>query len=335
MSRRAVLAAGGAALALPKAARAQVQAVPTWPTEFRRLAPNVYAFVRGGGPNIVNATLSNSGVLVGPDNVTVIDAQGPPVQAHELLRAIRTVTDKPITRVVNTHHHRDHTNGNYLFQPAEIVMTPIMRDLVIQQGIPDRAYADRPEFQERLSELRLVEPTTLITSEVTYKLGQLEARVMVPGRGHSYGDIMVYLPQHKLLFSGDIGFFYVTPGLHTGDTEHWLTICDQIQKMDVETIVPGHGPIGGKTQMAEMADYIRYMRDEIRRGYDAGKSPGRAAAEVRVGKYAQWAERERFAWASTRLYAEWRGTVKPEQDLAGQAQALAEYRAIVARDGER
>lgn len=304
--------------------------VRTWKTEFRQVAPNVYAFIRGGG-GIDNASLSNAGVIVGPDNVTLIDALGPPVHAKELRAAVRSVTDKPITRIINTHHHRDHTNGDYLYEPVEIVMSPIMREQVLKQGIPAHPYDTRPQWQEGMGELKLAPPTTVITSDVTYYYGDLVAQVIFSGPGHTYGDLMVYLPQHKLLFAGDVAFFYVMPAGHASNPAKWLEACNRVQHMDVETIVPGHGPVGGKRDMADMIELMTLLRTEIRRGYDAGKTPGLAAAEARLGRFASYGNPERVAWNAVRYYAEWNGKLTADQDQAAQDQAVAEYQAVLAR----
>jgi glyoxylase-like metal-dependent hydrolase (beta-lactamase superfamily II) len=107
LDRRHVMLTGASAmLAAPVIARAQAPAIPAWKTEFRRMAPNVYAFIRGGGPGIDNASMSNAGVIVGPENVTLVDALGPPIHAKELRQAVQSVTEKRVTRIINTHFHR-------------------------------------------------------------------------------------------------------------------------------------------------------------------------------------------------------------------------------------
>src|SRR6476661_5457774 len=93
-------------------ARQSAPPVPSWPTELRLLAPGVYAYTQAGGPGIDNASLSNAGVIVGPDGLLAIDTLGPPVHAKAFKAAAEKATGKRFTRVVNTHHHRDHTNGN-------------------------------------------------------------------------------------------------------------------------------------------------------------------------------------------------------------------------------
>lgn len=332
LDRRAFVAACAAtALSAPfRATAAAAPPIPSWKTELKPLGPNIYAFIREGGPGIPNGSISNAGVLIGPDNVTLIDTLGPPVHAKELKRMVEGVTRKPVTRIINTHHHRDHTNGNYLFQPAEIVMSPAMAQLATEDGIPANAWANRPNLREGIEELRFAPPTTIVTGEVTYRLGDIEAEVMQPGRAHTFGDIMVYLPKQKILFAGDIAFFYSVPAMHTSDPASWLKICERIQAMDVDVIVPGHGPVGGKRQLADMAELIRLMQRQIRIGYDKGLSPGQTAAAADLGRFGGWAEQERLAWAAVRFYALWsgKGATGPHEDAPAIAKAVAEFHAI-------
>jgi cyclase len=340
LSRRRALAlagAAGASLGFAPAARAQASAqagqIPHWNTEFKQLARNVWAFVREGGPGIDNASLSNAGLIIGPDNCMLVDTLGPPIHAKEFRAAVLRTTSKPVTRIVHTHHHRDHTNGDYVWPGAEVVTTAVDRQLILQQGIPAHPYDTRPQWQEGMSELKLVPPTTAITGPVTYYYGDLEVRLLTPAEAHSFGDIMVHLPQHRLLFAGDIAFFWVMPATFNARVSSWLNVCDEIQKMEVDVIVPGHGPVGGKRELADMAECLRLFQREIRKGYEAGKSPAEAAADADLGRYAAWGNLERVPAAAVRLYAEWNGALTAANDAAGQAAAQRDYAAIMARRG--
>jgi cyclase len=326
------IAAGGALLPLSALGQTAGAAtgVPRWRTEFRELAPGVYAFVRDGGPGFDNGQRSNAGLVVGPGESLLIDSLGPPVHAKELRAAVLRTTDKPVTRIVHTHFHRDHTNGDYLWDKAEIVTTEVGRKLLIDQGIPAHPYDNHPDWQAGMSELRFVPATTTIGGPVSYWYGEREVRLLTPSPAHTAGDILVYLPKEKILFAGDIAFFYVTPSDFGGYVSTWLKTIDEILAMDVETIVPGHGPIGGKRELADLAGYLRLVQSEVRRGYDARRSPAQAAAAVRLGRYADWPNSDRLLSTAVRLYAEWNGDARPEGDNAAQAAAQKEYAAIVA-----
>jgi cyclase len=317
--------------------------IPNWNTELRQLAPNVFAYTQASGPGIDNSSLSNTGVIVG-DDMMAVDALGPPVHAKAFIAAATKATGKPFGRVVNTHHHRDHTNGNCFFAPAEIVAHEFCRSEVIARGIPEHPYDSRPTWQEGMSELTLAPPTTTFTDKLTYHYRDTVVELIFNGPGHTWGDVMVYLPQHRILFAGDIAFWYVTPAGHNGHITKWIEAIDRIMTMDVETIVPGHGPVGTKKELRETRAYLELMVREVRTRHAEGMSPGEAAADLDMGRFANWTNPERNVWNTVRLYAEFDGTLTPERDgiegdpdgrqfLGGTDRAMEEYLEIRGRRG--
>ncbi len=125
-------------------------------------------------------------------------------------------------------------------------------------------------------------------------VGDTEVQFKYAGTCHTWGDVMAYLPKQKILFAGDVAFFYVAPYANNSCISKWIDTCDQIAGWDVDVIVPGHGPIGGKKELAEMADYFRVLGVEARKRYDKKMSAGAAAAEeIRLGRVRQ------LAWPGT------------------------------------
>jgi cyclase len=340
VSRRQLICAGLGAFGLasrPPAAASQGSgppAIPGWPTELRRLARNVYAYTQASGPGVNNASLSNAGLIVGADTLLAIDTLGPPLHAKAFRAAAMQATGKPFGRVVNTHHHRDHTNGNYLYAPLEIVAHEYCRAATIAEGIPARPYADRPEWQAGMNELRLAPATTTFSSAMAYRYGDLEVQLIFNGPSHTWGDVMVYVPEHRILFAGDIAFYYVTPPAHNGHVTKWIDAIDRAMKMDVDVIVPGHGPIGSKKELAETRAYLDLIANEVRKRYSMGMTPGRAAADIDLGRFAGWTNPERTAWNAVRLYAEFNGTITPVTDAVVQSRAVEEYEKFRAAKGK-
>ena len=117
---------------IPPAPDPKFPQVPSWKTELRQLAPNVYAYIQGGGPGIPNQSVSNAGIVVGDDGVFVIDATAAPIPARNFIAAIRRVTDKPFRHLVNSHHHIDHVGGNQYFMPVEIIAHPYLREEMLK-----------------------------------------------------------------------------------------------------------------------------------------------------------------------------------------------------------
>jgi cyclase len=328
----------GAALASPGLqTRTTNPPYPAWNTELRQLAPNVYAYTQAGGPGVPSSAISNGACIIGPDHWLAIDAFAAPPHTKAFLAAATTVTGgRTCDRLINTHHHADHTTGNCFFLPAEIVGHEYCRQAVIKAGISD--LNGRPEaWKVGAAELRLAPPVTTFddTSTLTYRYGDTEVRLLSGGPAHTWGDALIYLPKHKILWAGDIAFFYVAPAAQSGHVSKWIEAINRIIKMDVDLIVPGHGPIGGKKELAETGEYLVFLKQEAKRRYDAGVSPGRAAAEIdaRLGKFASWTDPAaiRIVNSVVRLYAEFRDTLTSETDVDTTRAATAEYDAVKAR----
>jgi cyclase len=328
---RTVDAAVQASLATPPPLNPRFPQVPGWNTELREIAPDVYAYIQGGGPGKDNVSVSNAGVIVGDDGLMVIDTLTAPVHTKQFIGAIRKVTDKPCRHVINTHHHSDHVNGNQYFMPAEVVGHPYCRDEV-RKAVPGPAlWPKRDGWADGTEERRVIPPMTTFDNRMTYYYGRTVVELIFMGPAHTYGDIVAYLPQHRILFAGDIAFYYVAPFAQNAHVTKWLETIDRVMQMNVDTIVPGHGPLGGKPELAEMADYFVVLKREARTRFDAHMSPGRAAADIRLGRFENWIGPERIVMDTVRLYAEFGGTLTPDVDTVGNQRATAEYNALLGR----
>jgi glyoxylase-like metal-dependent hydrolase (beta-lactamase superfamily II) len=132
LSRRQLIGALGAASILKGQASNSYTQVPSWKTEMRQLAPNIFAYVQTGGPGMLNQGVSNGGLIAGDDHVMAIDSLGAPLQSKAFLAAIqKTAPGKPIRRVLITHHHGDHIWGLPFFPPAEILSHPYCREAML------------------------------------------------------------------------------------------------------------------------------------------------------------------------------------------------------------
>ena len=150
------------------------------------------------------------------------------------------------------------------------------------------------------------------------------------GPAHTWGDLVAYLPQHKILFAADLAFFHLVPYCHNAHISKWMESIDKVMKWDVDVIVPGHGPVGGKKDLAESGEYFRFLKTEVKKRYDAKMSPGAAAADIKMGKYDNWMGPERIVMNTVRLYDEFKGTLTPDIDVEGTKQAILEYNSIKA-----
>ena len=177
---------------------------------FDKLSDHAYAYTAEGDPN--------TGIVIGDDAVMVIDTQATPVMAQDVIRRIRTVTDKPIRYVVLSHYHAVRVLGATGYQPDHVIASRDTYDLIVERG-----EADMKSEIERFPRLfRAVEsvpgltwPTIVFEKRMTLMLGRLRVELMQLGRGHTKGDTVVWLPDDRVLFSGDLVEYDATP--YTGD----------------------------------------------------------------------------------------------------------------------
>ena len=166
---------------------------------------------------------------------------------------------------------------------------------------------------------------------MTYRVGNIVVEFLFIDPAHTWGDIVAYLPAEKILFAGDIFFNYVTPYGHNAHISKWIEVCEKINKMDVNVIVPGHGPLAGKKELAQMADYYRTLIPEVKKRYAARMTPGQAAADIKLPKYQNWRGPEQLVNNVVRLYAEFNGTLISDVLVEANTKAAQEYNALKAK----
>jgi len=304
---------------------------PAWNRELRQLAPNVYAYLQGGGPGIPAAGVSNPGMIAGADYLMAIDATQGPIPARAFIAASKQATGKDFGRLVNTHHHGDHVNGNQFFTHAEILGHPYCREECVKAAATTpKTWTPTPGVADAAEERKLVPPSVTFKDDLTYFIGGTEVQFRFAGPAHTWGDMMAYLPQYKILFAGDVAFFWVAPYANNSYITKWIEVCDKIAGWDVDVIVPGHGPIGGKKELAEMANYFRVLGVEARKRYDAKMTPGAAAAEIRLGRFDNWIGPERLIMDTVRWYEEWDSTLTPDYNAMAVREATIEYNQVKA-----
>jgi glyoxylase-like metal-dependent hydrolase (beta-lactamase superfamily II) len=205
---------------------------------FTKLSDHAYAYTAEGDPN--------TGIVIGDDAVLVVDTQATPVMAADVIRRIREVTSKPIKYVVLSHYHAVRVLGASAYRPEHVIASEDTLSLIQERGEQDKA-SEIGRFPRLFRNVESVPPgltwpTITFTGKMTLWLGQLEVQLLQLGRGHTKGDTVVWLPQERILFSGDLVEYDATP--YAGDAyfSDWPQTLDNVAALKPLQLVPGRGP---------------------------------------------------------------------------------------------
>ncbi len=261
------------------------------------LAPGVYFLHEAGAITV----MSNSLVIVNDDDVVVVDSNVTPAAAEGLLATIRGITDKPISYLINTHYHFDHAHGNQSFPPEVLIvgheytreklapadaledatfvsfkglfrqnLESLEADYQVADAAADGAALADLEGQiellsnhiEAMEEVVATPPEITLSKNMTLHRGSREIQLHFLGRGHTGGDVVVFLPKEKIAFTGDL----LVPGpSYMGDAfvDEWLETLDRLKELDFETIAPGHGmPFSDRQQIDNVQAYMKDVWDK-------------------------------------------------------------------------
>ncbi|MBT8454757.1 MAG: MBL fold metallo-hydrolase [Alphaproteobacteria bacterium] len=205
-------------------------------TSFTEIGPGLYAFTAEGDPN--------SGVIIGDDSVMVIEAQATPRLARKVIDCIRGVTDKPITHLALTHYHAVRVLGASAFGAPQVLMSEPARAMVVERGQEDwdSEFARFPRLFQGHEEIPgLTWPTTTFKGRMSVYLGQRRVDLMQLGRAHTAGDMVIYVPDANVMFTGDIVEYHSACYCGDGHFHDWPGTLDAIRRWNVDAIAPGRG----------------------------------------------------------------------------------------------
>jgi cyclase len=287
--------------------------------KFNNVAEGVYHAVGTGNLAVVG----NSSFIVNDNDVILVDDHVSPAAAWVLLEEIKTVTSKPVTTVINTHFHFDHAHGNQIFTGAsprvdiigheftrqmllsDSIGMPLYRNYVtgIPQQIEDmkkRMAADTDPAKKATlktqiavaesnraaqTELKPTPPNVTLTDRMTLYRGSREIQIRYLGRGHTAGDVVVFLPKEKVVMTGD----FLTAGLsNMSDSfpDEWVKSLDELKKLDFDVVLPGHGDaFTEKAKIGYFQDYMRDVWTEVSRLKQQGVAAEDAAKRADLTKH--------------------------------------------------
>lgn len=306
---------------------------------FIMVAPGVYSAVGTG----VLETRASVAVIVNQDDVVLVDTNITPEATRRLVSDIRTITDKPVRTVINSHWHYDHVDGNQVFGPdVQIIGHANARTAILDGTLKNRlaqefrtlpgqiagierqaAAATEPArqaqltqraavlkaYQEQLKETVPTGPSLSLTDRLTMHRGGREIQIFHPGRGHSDGDLLVYLPAEQVLITGDFFEGPVTGALNFGFHDEWVANLETLKAIDYRTVIPGHGqPFSGKERIDYFQSFLRDLWQQARMLYDGKVSVADAARRIDLtahkAHFAAYAEPGIAEPTVARLYAQ-------------------------------
>ena len=241
------------------------------PPRLEEVSPDVYAYLQPDGSWFLN----NTGFLAGRHGVISIDTTSTERRTRAYLEAIGRVTRQPVRTLINTHHHGDHTHGNCLLPLATIVGHPLCREEILRTPFPPPpgVWSD-----VEWGDLHVEPPFVTFEGVLTVWVDNLRLELhTVPTPAHTTNDLVVWIPERSVLFTGDLVFAGGTPFVPMGSVSGSLAALERLKTFGAKTLVPGHGPVSGPEVMDDVAAYLRFVQDTAQRGKAAGQSPLDAA----------------------------------------------------------
>ncbi len=241
---------------------------------FDEIGPGLYAFTAEGDPN--------TGVIVGDDGVMIVDAQATPVMAQGVIDRVRRVTDKPIRYVLLTHYHAVRVLGASAYAGAEVLASDATRDLIVERGRQDMdsEIGRFPRLFRAVESIPgLTLPSITFTTEVSVWLGKREVRIAHIGRAHTAGDVVAYVPDANVVFSGDLVEYH--SACYCGDAhfQDWPATLDRLAAYGAQALVPGRGAALGSPD--KVAEGIAMTRDFLATLYGSVSDSARKGASLK------------------------------------------------------
>lgn len=251
-----------------------------------------------------------------------------------------------IGTVVNTHANGDHCWGNQLVRDAEIIASrrgaqemaelppslmakldkvarlsmklgPLGRGIgwladklgveLLASVIEAAPFVVEIFGEFQFEGIELVLPTKTFDGSLTLKVGDKRVELIEVGPAHTKGDVIVHVPDDRVVYAGDILFIGGHPVMWEGPVANWIAALERIEALDVDAIVPGHGPLTDKAGVRRLREYLSHVRDEARKRYDAGVSAYDAARDIDLREFAEWGDGERIVVNVDTLYREFSG----------------------------
>ena len=269
------------------------------PPSLEEVSDGVFAYVQLDG----SWGLNNTGFLVGRHGVTAVDTCFTERRTRDFLDTVAAKTPLPVRTLVNTHHHGDHTHGNYLVPSATIIGHRLCREETIAGGHIATSLFEGVDW----GELEVSPPFVTFDDRLDVWVDDLLVELHFVGPAHTTNDIVAWVPERKVLFAGDLVFNGGTPFVVMGSVAGSLAALERLRAFGAEVVVPGHGPVCDASIIDDQVAYLRFVQSVARDGFEAGGSPLAVAQQTDLGRFRDWHDPERIVGNLWRAWSELRG----------------------------
>lgn len=248
-----------------------------------RLSDGVYSYVGAADDSPASSFGANAGIVIGGDGILVVDTLVSAEEARRFIADIRRISGKPVKYVVNTHCHLDHAFGNSEFRKLGAVIIAHKDCGAYLERHGEETLKDIGQFgltPEQMKGTEIAYPDMVFSDRLGMDMGGVEVELIYAGPSHVDGSALVYLPGERVLFAGDVLFTDFHPFLGEGDLTGWQRALDYIEDLEVEKIVPGHGPLSTKKDVRDMEEYLRVFDGLAKELSSASPDPEHVAAEM-------------------------------------------------------
>jgi cyclase len=253
-----------------------------------QLADGVHAYLQLPGHWGVN----NVGIVHDGDSVLLVDTMQNPARTKLMRAAVAELTSAPVRVIVNTHHHGDHTFGNFLFPGAAVLGHRQCRAEMLARGLDSAVF---PDQADRLNEVRVEPPTIVFDDRLDAVVGDVTCELRhLGGAAHTNNDVIVHVADRGVVFAGDLAFHGSTPFALAGSVLGSIRVSDELARIDADVVVPGHGPTTTPAIFNTVADYYRLVEASAADAIEHGILALEAARRTDLGVFASWLAPERL-----------------------------------------
>jgi cyclase len=300
----------------------------TAPPTMVEVAEDVYAYTELPGGWCV----ANAGVVLGPEGALVVDTLSTEHRARRFAGCIDELGAGPGRMVANTHHHGDHSFGNHLFGDAAVVIGhELARTEMAETGLAlTQLWPDVP-----WGDVRVTLPSLTFRDRLTVHIGARRAELIHVGPAHTTNDVVVWLPDERVLFAGDVVLSGATPFLLMGSLSGSLAAVRRLARLGAQTIVCGHGPVAGPEVFDQTIAYLEWLQRTAADGAAQGLTPLELARQADMSGFDHLLDSERIVGNLHRAYAELAGAEQADGEQGRPLDVLAVFAEMVEYNGGR